>query len=152
MTFVLSSQTLASCSSSATTSSPWLRVSTISRLGVGFEEKLETAAWTPPNWTVKWALERRRSVAARSRDACGSGYSQKASIEMRGTCRSCVAAPTLAPVSFVSGLDMAFRVTFRLQQYWRELPETRPAFRPESDHPCEIYPAPSGASAHRSDP
>src|SRR6202012_4368521 len=47
----------------------------------------------PPSWTVRCALERRRSAPARCRAAPVSGNSQKAWIEMRGTGRSCGAAP-----------------------------------------------------------
>src|SRR6185312_16511002 len=47
----------------------------------------------PPNWTVRCALDRRRSCEARCRAAPVSGNSQKAWIEIRGTGRSCGAAP-----------------------------------------------------------
>src|SRR6185295_16449590 len=51
------------------------------------------APWMPPSWTSICALDRRRSEPARCSEAPVSGNSTKAAIEMRGTGRSCGAAP-----------------------------------------------------------
>ena len=47
----------------------------------------------PPSWTLRCALESRRSAPARCRAAPVSGNSTKAWMEIRGTGRSCGAAP-----------------------------------------------------------
>src|SRR5580692_3065214 len=54
------------------------------------------AASTPPSCTARCALDRRRSAPARCSAAPVSGNSQKAWMEMRGTGRSCGAAPKLS--------------------------------------------------------
>src|SRR3954462_8922009 len=50
----------------------------------------------PPSCTVRCALAKRRSEPARCRTAPVSGCSQKAWMEMRGTGRSCGAAPNVS--------------------------------------------------------
>src|SRR6266566_10066914 len=64
----------------------------------------------PPEWIPTLALDRRRSVAARCSAAVVSWNSQKASMEIRGTGRSCDAAPkfppALASASLVGSLDI----------------------------------------------
>src|SRR5689334_7719167 len=57
----------------------------------------------PPSWTLTCALARRRSEPARCKAAPVSGNSTKAAIEMRGTGRSCGAAPNSS--SFSGALD-----------------------------------------------
>src|SRR5215469_4585968 len=47
----------------------------------------------PPSWTVVWAFERRLSWDAAESASLVSGNSQNPCIEMRGTGRSCGAAP-----------------------------------------------------------
>src|SRR5437762_6746919 len=65
----------------------------MSRFGVTCPVKWSIAACTPPSCTSTCALASRRSVDARWSAAPLSGNSQNAEIEIRGTGRSCGAAP-----------------------------------------------------------
>ena len=67
------------------------------RLGVGAPRKASMAAATPPMWTFMCAFSIRRSIAALSMTSATREVSQKAWIEMRGTCAIWGASPA-API------------------------------------------------------
>ena len=151
-TLVAGSQTSASRSSSSSAAWPCRRVSTIRRLGVDLAVIIiHRRRRCRPAARVRCALDKRRSAPARCSAAPVSGNSQKAWMEMRGTGRSCGAAPNVHRLAGTGCVLVHGQIHPLFPPPATSLiaPDLLVVLGAPSSRPCGICRAPSGGVAHR---